>query len=118
MGVKEEEENADGKSSSPRPSSPLTDTPPLPGEGAGEKKTSTSDVKTEEDEVRKGSDSQFAEHMKNATKGKGASQFARTKSLKEQRQYLPAFASREDLLKVVRENQGASQSCCAKRLRY
>jgi hypothetical protein len=32
----------------------------------------------------------------------------RTKSLKEQRQYLPAFASREALLKIVRENQGAS----------
>ncbi|BGP30842.1 Pre-mRNA-splicing factor ATP-dependent RNA helicase PRP16 [Rhodotorula toruloides] len=85
MGVKEEE-NADG-------------------EANGEKKTSMSDVKHEEDEGRKGSDSQFAEHMKKATKGKGTSQFARTKSLKEQRQYLPAFASREDLLKVVRENQ-------------
>lgn len=43
-----------------------------------------------------------------ASKNKGGSHFARSKSLKEQRQYLPAFASREALLKIVRENQGAS----------
>lgn len=46
--------------------------------------------------------------MKKAAKNKGTSHFARSKSLKEQRQYLPAFASREALLKIVRENQGAS----------
>lgn len=46
--------------------------------------------------------------MKKATKNKGSSAFARNKTLKEQRQYLPAFASREELLRVVRENQGAS----------
>ena len=45
--------------------------------------------------------------MKKAAKNKGTSHFARSKSLKEQRQYLPAFASREALLKIVRENQGA-----------
>lgn len=43
-----------------------------------------------------------------ANKGKGSSAFARNKTLKEQRQYLPAFASREELLRVVRDNQGAS----------
>jgi len=37
---------------------------------------------------------------------KGSSKFAKEKTLKQQRQYLPAFASREDLLKIVRENQG------------
>jgi len=46
--------------------------------------------------------------MKKANKGKGSSAFARNKTLKEQRQYLPAFASREELLRVVRDNQGAS----------
>ncbi|GAA5852743.1 hypothetical protein JCM8547_002612 [Rhodosporidiobolus lusitaniae] len=51
------------------------------------------------------SDSQFAEHMKKAREGKGTSKFAREKTLKEQRQYLPAFASREDLMRVIRENQ-------------
>lgn len=35
----------------------------------------------------------------------GGSNFSRTKSLKEQRQYLPAFACREELLQVIRENQ-------------
>ncbi|GJN87522.1 hypothetical protein Rhopal_000473-T1 [Rhodotorula paludigena] len=63
------------------------------------------DPAADDDDGRKNSDSQFAEHMKKATKNKGTSAFARTKSLKEQRQYLPAFASREDLLKVIRENQ-------------
>ncbi|SPC61824.1 probable PRP16 - RNA-dependent ATPase [Ustilago sp. UG-2017b] len=47
-------------------------------------------------------DSQFANHLKPTT---GASDFSRTKTLKEQRQYLPAFACRDDLLKIIRENQ-------------
>jgi len=46
--------------------------------------------------------SKFAKHMKN---NEGASSFSQNKSLKEQREYLPAFAVREDLLKVIRENQ-------------
>ncbi|KAL4254518.1 RNA helicase [Abortiporus biennis] len=36
---------------------------------------------------------------------KGVSTFARTRTLKEQREYLPAFACREELLKVIRDNQ-------------
>ena len=40
-----------------------------------------------------------------AKKRQGASNFSQTKTLKEQREYLPAFAVREDLLRVVRENQ-------------
>lgn len=36
----------------------------------------------------------------------GVSNFARTRTLKEQREYLPAFACREELMKVIRENQG------------
>ncbi|MBW0470135.1 hypothetical protein O181_009850 [Austropuccinia psidii MF-1] len=47
-------------------------------------------------------ESQFASHLKKAD---GVSQFAKTKSLKQQRQYLPAFACRERLLKQIRENQ-------------
>lgn len=50
----------------------------------------------------KNTDSKFASHLKAST---GASNFSRNKSLKQQRQYLPAFASREALLKVIRENQ-------------
>ena len=46
--------------------------------------------------------SKFAQHMK---KSEGASNFSQSKSLKEQREYLPAFAVREDLLRVIRDNQ-------------
>ena len=44
----------------------------------------------------------FSEHM---NKGNGSSDFSRSKSLREQREFLPAFAVREDLLRVIRENQ-------------
>ncbi|WFD24175.1 RNA helicase [Malassezia equina] len=47
-------------------------------------------------------DSRYATHMK---KAQGASAFSQNKTLREQRQYLPAFACREDLLRVIRENQ-------------
>jgi pre-mRNA-splicing factor ATP-dependent RNA helicase DHX38/PRP16 len=53
------------------------------------------------------SDSKFASHMKAS---EGASNFSRTKSLKEQREYLPAFACREDLMRTIRENQGPYSS--------
>lgn len=48
------------------------------------------------------SDSKFATHLQ---KSKGASEFSRGKTLKEQRQYLPAFAVRDDLMHTIRENQ-------------
>ena len=48
-------------------------------------------------------DSQFASHMQ--TKNETISQFAMTKSVKQQRQYLPAFAVREELLRVIRDNR-------------
>ena len=48
------------------------------------------------------SSNKFSEHMK---KAEGASNFSQTKTLKEQREYLPAFAVREDLLRVIRDNQ-------------
>ncbi|PHH69289.1 hypothetical protein CDD82_7858 [Ophiocordyceps australis] len=35
----------------------------------------------------------------------GASDFSKSKTLREQRQFLPAFAEREELLRVIRENQ-------------
>lgn len=35
----------------------------------------------------------------------GASNFSRSKTLREQREFLPAFSVREDLLRVIRENQ-------------
>lgn len=48
------------------------------------------------------SGNKFSEHMK---KNEGASNFSQSKTLREQREYLPAFAVREDLLRVIRDNQ-------------
>lgn len=46
--------------------------------------------------------SKFATHLK---KNAGTSAFSRSKTLKEQREYLPAFAVREELMRVIRDNQ-------------
>ena len=48
------------------------------------------------------SGSKFASHMK---KEEGGSAFSRSKTLKEQREFLPAFAVREQLMQVIRDNQ-------------
>jgi pre-mRNA-splicing factor ATP-dependent RNA helicase DHX38/PRP16 len=53
-------------------------------------------------EEEKNQGSKFAQHMKQS---EGQSTFSRSKTLREQRQYLPAFAVREDLLRVIRDNQ-------------
>ncbi len=56
-------------------------------------------------------DSQFSTHMK---KSEGASNFSRTRTLKEQREYLPAFAVREELMNMIRDHQGETivvESC-------
>ncbi|KAF8508472.1 P-loop containing nucleoside triphosphate hydrolase protein [Gautieria morchelliformis] len=47
-------------------------------------------------------DSKFASHLKAAG---STSAFSRSKTLKEQREYLPAFACREDLMRTLRDNQ-------------
>ena len=48
------------------------------------------------------SDQKFAEHM--AKKSEAVSDFATKKSIIEQRQFLPIYAVRQELLKVIREN--------------
>ncbi|KAJ3087689.1 Pre-mRNA-splicing factor ATP-dependent RNA helicase PRP16, partial [Quaeritorhiza haematococci] len=48
-------------------------------------------------------DSQFASHLKD--RSDAVSAFARSKTIREQREYLPVFAVREELLSVVRDNQ-------------
>lgn len=58
-----------------------------------------------EDEDKAGAEPQshkFSEVMK---KNDGASNFSQSKTLREQREFLPAFAVREDLLRVIRDNQ-------------
>lgn len=49
-----------------------------------------------------GQGSKFAVHLKQES---GQSDFSRLKNLQEQREFLPAFAVRENLLEVVRDNQ-------------
>lgn len=55
-----------------------------------------------EDDLEVKETNKFSTYMK---KSEAASEFSRGKSLREQREYLPAFAVREDLLNVIRENQ-------------
>lgn len=54
-----------------------------------------------EEEGKQGN--KFAQHMKKQETG--SSEFSQSKTLREQRQYLPAFAVREELLRVIRDNQ-------------
>ncbi|PGH17911.1 hypothetical protein AJ79_00810 [Helicocarpus griseus UAMH5409] len=56
----------------------------------------------EEEEGQNKGGSKFAEHLK---KNEGASAFSKSKTLREQREFLPAFAVREELLRVIRDNQ-------------
>ncbi|KAJ1554472.1 DEAH-box RNA helicase prp16 [Cladochytrium tenue] len=48
-------------------------------------------------------ESRFASHMKE--RSDAVSAFARSKTIREQREFLPAFAAREELLRVIRDNQ-------------
>lgn len=54
------------------------------------------------EDVYKGGN-KFAKHLKKDEGG--ASTFSKSKTLREQREFLPAFAVREDLLRVIRDNQ-------------
>lgn len=70
--------------------------------GVKEEDTDSALPVAKEEEVAKTSSNKFADHLK---KTEGASNFSQTKSLREQREFLPAFAVREDLLRVIRDNQ-------------
>ncbi|KAG0465507.1 hypothetical protein HPP92_019671, partial [Vanilla planifolia] len=48
-------------------------------------------------------EAKFSQHLKE--KGEAVSEFAKSKSIAQQRQYLPIYSVREELLQVVRENQ-------------
>lgn len=80
------------------------------GDGAnqGDASNSTND-EDENGEIDYKKSSGFAQHVKKKKgDGKGkddaVSTFAKTKSIREQREYLPVFSVREELLNVVREN--------------
>ncbi|KAJ9156967.1 Pre-mRNA-splicing factor ATP-dependent RNA helicase prp16 [Coniochaeta hoffmannii] len=69
--------------------------------GVKEDDTDSAVPAAKEEEV-KTSSNKFADHLK---KNEGASNFSQSKTLREQREFLPAFAVREDLLRVIRDNQ-------------
>lgn len=46
----------------------------------------------------------FAQHMKNSKKDGPVSAFAKSKTIRQQREYLPVFSVRDELLNVIREN--------------
>jgi flagellar biosynthesis GTPase FlhF len=49
--------------------------------------------------------SSYAKHLKTQKSETAPSEFSRTKSMTEQRQFLPVYSVREELLNIVRENQ-------------
>ncbi|KAI8342035.1 P-loop containing nucleoside triphosphate hydrolase protein [Chlamydoabsidia padenii] len=61
----------------------------------------TANQGTGKEDEEKG-ESKFASHLKSS---QAVSDFARTRSMREQREFLPVFGVREELLKVVRDNQ-------------
>ncbi|KAF9583362.1 DEAH-box RNA helicase prp16 [Lunasporangiospora selenospora] len=69
---------------------------------AEEAASKVKDLEDDEDLMDGKGDSQFASHLKSS---EAASAFSKSKSIKEQREYLPAFAVREELMKVIRDNQ-------------
>lgn len=56
----------------------------------------------EDGEIDFKEEAKFSQHLK---KGEAVSEFAKSKTIAEQRKYLPIFSVREELLQVVRENQ-------------
>ncbi|BBG95058.1 RNA helicase family protein [Prunus dulcis] len=56
----------------------------------------------EDGEIDFKEDAKFAQHMKS---GEAVSDFALSKTLSQQRQYLPIFSVRDELLQVIRENR-------------
>ncbi|KAL9933708.1 hypothetical protein V8E36_007366 [Tilletia maclaganii] len=99
MGVKEEDEGELGAARAPDEAGSSRKL----GVAAGKAKASLTGGDAEEHDHGGKSDSKFASHLKTAKVG--ASEFSRGKNLKQQRQYLPAFACRDDLMRVIRENQ-------------
>lgn len=66
------------------------------------KEDETDDRKIEEKETDYKADQKFADHMKETSEA--SSDFAKKKTMSQQRKFLPAYAAREEVLKVIREN--------------
>lgn len=62
----------------------------------------TSDLPGDVDDGRaRKNESQFATHLKKAN---AVSAFAKSKTMREQREFLPIFAVRDELLRIIRDN--------------
>lgn len=69
--------------------------------GLGKKILET--TKKQEEEVDYKTDSQYGAAMK--AKNEAVSDFAKSKTIKEQREYLPIYSVRDKLLTVIRDNK-------------
>ena len=83
---------------------PVEEEAPSAGGVVGGVKGDAAEDGDEDDAVNYKDGSSFAKHMKGKV-NEAQSQFAKNKSMAEQREYLPVYAVREDLLNIVRENQ-------------
>ncbi|TMW57702.1 hypothetical protein Poli38472_014305 [Pythium oligandrum] len=78
------------------------------GDAIGVKAQDTTDEQDEEiaepddTDINYKADSQFSTHFK---KQKAVSEFAKTRTIQEQRRFLPIYQCREELMQVIRENQ-------------
>ncbi|KAF5388813.1 hypothetical protein D9757_005588 [Collybiopsis confluens] len=68
-------------------------------------KDEEAEAEAEAERQEKESKEKGEDNYKATPTSSGVSAFSRNRTLKEQREYLPAFACREDLMKVIRENQ-------------
>ncbi|KAF2362557.1 DEAD/DEAH box helicase domain, partial [Trinorchestia longiramus] len=66
------------------------------------KEDKSDDRKIEEKETDYKADQKFADHMKETSEA--SSEFSRKKTMAQQRKYLPAYAVREEVLRIIREN--------------
>jgi pre-mRNA-splicing factor ATP-dependent RNA helicase DHX38/PRP16 len=68
----------------------------------GIEKVDDKEDKAADDQLDHRADQKFADHMKVDQEKKSV--FAMTKTLKQQREYLPVFAVRQQLLNIIRDN--------------
>ncbi|KAK2986250.1 hypothetical protein RJ640_027345 [Escallonia rubra] len=71
-------------------------------ESTGEQSVEDTAVVGDHGEVDFKADAKFAQHLE---KAEAVSDFAKSKTLSQQRQFLPIFSVRDELLQVIRENQ-------------
>ncbi len=73
------------------------------GANTGEETTSDANKNNQEGAIDYKSDSQFGKNL--LKKSEAVSDFARTKTMKEQREYLPIYSVKDELLTIIRDNR-------------